>query len=133
MHAVAELPPPHTLGVPPPPHVWGAVHVPHEVTVRDAPQLSVPVSVPHVAPSRVQTRRLVSGVQLPPALMFSVALSNRPPWSVTRTVAVNDPELGGVPPSAPLAATVSQVGPLCFENVSVWPGSDRRPCLPACR
>src|SRR5688572_7481758 len=118
-HGVAELPPPQVFGVPPPPHVWGDAHVPHELTVRGAPQLSVPVSVPHVAPSRAQNAALVSGVQLPPALMFRVALSNRPPWSVTRTLAVNVPELGGVPPSAPLLATVSQVGPLCFEYVSV--------------
>jgi hypothetical protein len=44
------LPLPHTLAVPPPPHVWGAVQVPHELTVREVPQLSVPVTVPQFLP-----------------------------------------------------------------------------------
>ena len=65
-HGVAVVPPPHTFGVPPPPQVWGAVHVPHELTVRGAPQLSVPVTLAAVSPSREQNAALVSGVQLPP-------------------------------------------------------------------
>jgi hypothetical protein len=54
---------PHTLVVPPPPQLWGAVHVPHEVTVRDVPQLSLAVTVPQFFPSRVQNAASASAVQ----------------------------------------------------------------------
>jgi hypothetical protein len=39
-------------------------HVPHEVTVRLVPQLSEPVTVPQVFPSREQNAASVSGVQV---------------------------------------------------------------------
>src|SRR5262245_13961878 len=58
---------PHMLGVPPPPQVWGAVQVPHDETVRAAPQLSVPVTLPQFSPRRAQNALLLSGVQPPPA------------------------------------------------------------------
>jgi hypothetical protein len=58
------LPPPQTLGVPPPPQVWGEVQVPQELTVREAPQLSVPVTEPQFLPRRVQKAVLVSGVHI---------------------------------------------------------------------
>jgi hypothetical protein len=45
---------PHTFAVPPPPHVCGAVQFPQFATVRDAPQLSVPVTMPQSLVSRAQ-------------------------------------------------------------------------------
>ena len=54
--------PPQTLEVPPPPQVAGEVHVPHEATVRDVPQLSVAVRLPQFLPSREQNAASVSGV-----------------------------------------------------------------------
>jgi hypothetical protein len=50
----------HTLAVPLPPHVCGGMHAPHDVTVREAPQLSDAVTVPHVFPSRAQKVALFS-------------------------------------------------------------------------
>jgi hypothetical protein len=49
---VLELP--QTLAVPPPPQVFGEVQVPHELTVREVPQLSVPVTEPQFLPRREQ-------------------------------------------------------------------------------
>lgn len=57
---------PQTLAVPPPPHVCGDVHAPHDETVRVAPQLSVPVTVPQFLPRREQKPVSDSGVQEPP-------------------------------------------------------------------
>jgi hypothetical protein len=54
---------PHRFAVPPPAHVCGDVHVPHEVTVRAAPQLSFPDTVPQFFPTRVQNAASVSAVQ----------------------------------------------------------------------
>lgn len=54
--------PPQTLGVPPPPQVSGAVQEPHEVTVRAALQLSVPLRLPQFFPRREQNAAFVSGV-----------------------------------------------------------------------
>jgi hypothetical protein len=51
----------HAFAVPPPPQVCGAMHVPHDATVRDVPQLSVPVTLPQFLPSRVQNAAFVSG------------------------------------------------------------------------
>jgi hypothetical protein len=49
--------------MPPPPQVCGAVHVP-QLTVRATPQLSVPASMPQLAPPRrAQNCVLVSAVQ----------------------------------------------------------------------
>jgi hypothetical protein len=45
---------PQTFAVPPPAQVCGAPHVPHEGTVRDAPQLSLAVTLPQFLPSREQ-------------------------------------------------------------------------------
>jgi hypothetical protein len=52
-----------TLATPPPPHVCGLVQVPQLDTVRVAPQLSVPVTVPQLFPSREQKVPFVSGEQ----------------------------------------------------------------------
>jgi hypothetical protein len=54
---------PHTFDVPPPPQVCGAVHVPHEATVRDVPQLSAAVTLLQFLPSRVQNAVSFSAVQ----------------------------------------------------------------------
>jgi hypothetical protein len=43
-------------------HVCGGVHVPHEATVRDVPQLSFAVTLPQALISRVQKSALLSGV-----------------------------------------------------------------------
>src|SRR5262245_23977038 len=59
-------PPPQTLGVPPPPQVAGAVQVPHELTMREAPQLSAAVTLPQFLPRREQKVVFDSGVQPPP-------------------------------------------------------------------
>ena len=53
---------PHTLAVPPPPHVSGSVHVPQLVTVRAAPQLSVPLTEPQFFPRSEQNAPSLSGV-----------------------------------------------------------------------
>jgi hypothetical protein len=58
----------HTLAVPPPPQVLGNAQVnaraaAQSVTVRLAPQLSVPVTVPQSLRRRVQNAEFVSGVQ----------------------------------------------------------------------
>jgi hypothetical protein len=63
---------PHTLAVPPPPHVCGDAHVPQELTVRDAPQLSLAVTLPQFFPRRVQNDTSVSGVHVPPHAPLSV-------------------------------------------------------------
>jgi hypothetical protein len=64
-----EVPPPlpQTFEVPPPPQVAGDVHVPHELTVRDVPQLSLAVTEPQFLPRREQKAALVSAVQVPPS------------------------------------------------------------------
>ena len=69
-----EVPPPlpQTLAVPPPPHVAGDVHVPHELTVREVPQLSFAVTEPQFLPRREQNAVLVSAVQVPPQVPLSV-------------------------------------------------------------
>ena len=54
---------PHTLAVPPPAHVAGDVHVPHELTVRDVPQLSLAVTPPQFFPNREQNAVSVSAEQ----------------------------------------------------------------------
>jgi hypothetical protein len=46
------------------PQVWGAVHVPHEATVREMPQLSFAVTPPQFLPSREQNAPSLSVVQL---------------------------------------------------------------------
>jgi hypothetical protein len=56
------------LVVPPPPQLSGAVQVPHELTVRDAPQLSVPLTLPQFFPRRAQNAPSVSAVQAPQTL-----------------------------------------------------------------
>src|SRR4051812_12417282 len=53
---------PQTLADPAPPQDCGEVHVPHEVTVRDVPQLSAAVTLPQFLPSREQNVVSVSGV-----------------------------------------------------------------------
>jgi hypothetical protein len=53
------------LGVPPPPQVWGEVQLP-QLAVREAPQLSVPLTLPQFLPRREQKVVLDSGVQPPP-------------------------------------------------------------------
>jgi hypothetical protein len=55
---------PHTFAAPPPPHVTPVPEqAPHEATVRDAPQLSVPSTLPQFFPSRMQNAVSVSPVQ----------------------------------------------------------------------
>ncbi len=44
-------------------HTWGEVQLPQEVTVRGAPQLSVPLTVPQFFSRRVQKAPFDSGVQ----------------------------------------------------------------------
>ena len=70
--AQVDAPPPQTLAVPPPPQVAGDVHVPHELTVRDVPQLSFAVTEPQFLPRREQKAVLVSAVQVPPQVPLSV-------------------------------------------------------------
>jgi hypothetical protein len=53
---------PHWLGVPPPPHVVKLGQAP-QLAVRASPQLSVPLKVPHSAPSLWQNPVSVSGWQ----------------------------------------------------------------------
>jgi len=65
-HGVLPLAVPQALGTPPPPQVCGEVQVPHELTVREVPQLSSAVTLPHAALKRVQKAASVSGVQLVP-------------------------------------------------------------------
>src|SRR5438552_732242 len=62
---------PQTLGVPPPPQVCGDTHMP-QATVREAPQLSVPVTVPQVFPSRLQKLVSLSGAQAQTLLAVQV-------------------------------------------------------------
>jgi hypothetical protein len=57
-------PPPHPQSGPPPPQVCGAVQVPQLATVRGEPQLSRPVTVPQVLPSRAQNSASLSGVHV---------------------------------------------------------------------
>ena len=47
---------------------WGEVQVPQELTVRGAPQLSVPLTVPQFLPRRVQKAVFDSGVQVATAV-----------------------------------------------------------------
>jgi hypothetical protein len=54
---------PHTFAVPPPPQVAGAVQVPQLLTLRAAPQLSVPETLPQFFASRAQNAVLLSGTQ----------------------------------------------------------------------
>jgi hypothetical protein len=57
---------PHTLAVPPPPHVAGDVQPAPKLqsaTLRDAPQLSLPATVPQFLPLAVQKAASVCGVQ----------------------------------------------------------------------
>jgi hypothetical protein len=49
-------------------HVAGGVHVPQTATVREAPQLSFAVTLPHALPSRVQKVASLSGAQVMPPL-----------------------------------------------------------------
>jgi hypothetical protein len=77
--------------VPAPPQVSGEVQVPHELTVRVAPQLSVPVTLPQFLPRRVQKAAFVSAVQVDPPHTFAVP----PPPQVWGEVQV--PQLS-VPP-----------------------------------
>lgn len=55
-------PQPQTFGVPAPPHDSGAVQLPQSA-VRETPQLSAAVRLPHVAPARAQNAAFVSPVQ----------------------------------------------------------------------
>jgi hypothetical protein len=64
-------------------HVCGAVHVPHEVTVRDAPQLSFAVTLPHALPSRVQKAALSSGVHAQTFVAVHVAGAVHVPHEAT--------------------------------------------------
>jgi hypothetical protein len=57
---------PQTPARPPPPQVCGEAQEPHDETVREAPQLSVPVSEPQLLPRREQKAALLSGVQVEP-------------------------------------------------------------------
>jgi len=50
------------------------VQVPHELTVRDAPQLSLPVTLPQFFPSREQNAAAPSGVQVAPLQAASYTL-----------------------------------------------------------
>jgi hypothetical protein len=66
---------PHTFAMPPPAQDSGEAHVPHEATVRDAPQLSLAVTLPQSLPSRTQNAVSLSAAQphtfavpLPPQL-----------------------------------------------------------------
>src|SRR4029453_14042967 len=42
------------VGPPPPPQVWGEAQLPHEATVRGAPQLSAPLTLPQLLARRPQ-------------------------------------------------------------------------------
>jgi hypothetical protein len=53
---------PQTFAVPPPAQVWGAVQAPHDVTVREAPQLSVVVRVPQFFVNSVHSAESETGV-----------------------------------------------------------------------
>jgi hypothetical protein len=54
---------PQTLVVPAPPHVCGIAHVPQLMTLRGAPQLSVPETAPQFLPSLAQKAVSLSCVQ----------------------------------------------------------------------
>jgi hypothetical protein len=93
------------LVVPPPPQVSGEVQVPHELTVREAPQLSVPVTEPQFLPSLEQKVVLLSGVQLDP----------QTPLSVHTT-----PQGHPLAPGAQLA-NPAQLAQLPLLHVQLWP------------
>jgi hypothetical protein len=64
--AFVSAPQPHTLAMPAPPHVCGDMHVPQFITVREAPQLSLAVTLPQFFPTREQNAEFVSGTQFGP-------------------------------------------------------------------
>jgi hypothetical protein len=53
---------PHTFAAPPPAQVCGAVHTP-QLAVRDAPQLSLEVTLPQFLPSPAQNAAVLCAVQ----------------------------------------------------------------------
>ena len=117
----AVLPPvqPHAFAVPPPPHVSGDAQAPQEV-LRANPQLSVPTTVPQVAPWAAQKAAVVCGVQpqtfafpLPPQVWGEVhapqlAVRTRPQLSLP----VTEPQLA--PDLAQNAASGSEIQPQTF-------------------
>jgi hypothetical protein len=89
---------PHRLAVPPPAQVCGGVHAPHDGTVRDAPQLSLPVTLPQSLPSLAQNAGSVSGAQ-------PHALAVPPPAQVCG--GVHEPHDGTVRDAPQLSAAVT--------------------------
>jgi hypothetical protein len=112
---------PHWFGVLPPPQVTPVPeHVP-QLGEREAPQLSVAVSVPQLAPCAEQSVASLSGVQphwlgipAPPQL---APIPEQPPQEIVRVVpqlsaAVTDPQVA--PCAAQSSAFVSGVHPHAF-------------------
>ena len=91
---------PQVLATPPPAQLWGGVQGPQLVTVRLAPQLSVPVKEPHALPSRAQKAESASAAHPPQTLSWGppeqvwgrvqvpqlVTVRERPHESVSETV-----------------------------------------------
>jgi hypothetical protein len=106
------------------------VHVPHDVTVRDAPQLSLAVTLPQFLPSRVQNTGSVSAVQphtfatdgvAPPHVCGKV---HDPQFTLVRLVpqlsaAVTVPQF--LPSRVQNAGSVSAVQPHTFATDGVAP------------
>jgi hypothetical protein len=100
-----------------PPQTWPLnEHVPQELTLRGAPQLSLPLSAPHWAPAFVQNVGSLSGVQphwfaVPPPPHDSPVPEHVPHEATLR----GDPQL-----SVPLIAP--QLAPAFAQNVASLSG-----------
>jgi hypothetical protein len=104
---------PHTPDTPPPPHVTPVpVHVPHEATVRDVPQLSGATSLPQFLPSRAQYAASFSAVQ-------PQTFEGPPPPHVT-PVPLHVPHEATVRglPQLSFAVTVPQFAPARAQNAA---------------
>jgi hypothetical protein len=102
---------PHTPDVPPPPHVTPVpLHVPHEATVRDVPQLSAAATLPQFLTSRVQYAASVSGVQ-----PHTFAVPPPPQLTPVPLHVPHDATVRGIPQLS-FAATVPQFAPARAQN-----------------
>jgi hypothetical protein len=104
----------HTPLVPPPPHMEGDVQVPHELTVRLAPQLSVPVTPPQLLPTREQNAASVSGVHVETPQTLAVP----PPAHVLGAVQVPHEVTVRPLPQLSFAVTVPQFLPTRVQNAA---------------
>jgi hypothetical protein len=95
---------PQTLATPPPPQVIGIAQVPQFVAMRVAPQLSVPVKLPQLLPSRMQNAISDSGVHMTPHT-FTVP----PPPHVCGAMQVPQLDAVRIAPQLSGAVTIPQV------------------------